>query len=126
MNNRDMTRALPEWIGLTPDAKVPDRVRLRIFRAYGGRCQCGCGRLIAVGERWDAEDEVAIINGGQRREKNLRPFLTEHHPQKTARDVAVKSKTYRMAAKHRGIRKPRSITGWRRFDGTRVFASRER
>ena len=31
-----MSRALPEWIGKTPDAKVPPRVRLRIFLREGG------------------------------------------------------------------------------------------
>ena len=121
-----MTRSLPEWIGASPDSAVPDRVRVRIFQRYDGRCQCGCGRRIAAGEKWDAEDEIAIINGGQRRESNLRPFLAEHHPQKTTRDVAIKSKTYQMAKRHLGIRKPRSITQWRRFDGSIVSAPRAR
>ena len=31
-------RAVPEWIGATPDTKVPERVRLRVFNAYGGVC----------------------------------------------------------------------------------------
>ncbi len=121
-----MPRELPEWIGKIADSPIPPRVRLRIFQAYDGRCQCGCNRKIAAGESWDAEDEIAIINGGQRRESNLRPFLTAHHPQKTARDVEIKSKTYRMARRHVGIKKPRTITGWRKFDGTPVHASRSR
>lgn len=121
-----MSRALAEWIGAGPDSAIPPRVRLRIFQAYDGRCQCGCGRKIAVGEKWDAEDEIAIINGGARRESNLRPFLAEHHKAKTARDVAIKSKTYDMARKHRGIRRPRTITRWRRFDGSIVNAPRAR
>ncbi len=100
-----MTRSLPEWIGSGPDAKIPDRVRVRIFQRYDGICQCGCARRIAAGEPWDAEDEIAIINGGERRESNLRPFLAEHHPAKTKRDVAIKSKTYRMAKRHLGIRR---------------------
>lgn len=96
-------RALPEWIGSSPDAAVPPRVRLRVFDRYDGRCQCGCNRKITAGERWDAEDTIAIINGGQRREGNLKPWLTEHHKGKTARDVAEKSTTYRKRAKHLGI-----------------------
>lgn len=100
-----MTRVLPEWVGKTPDSSVPPRVKVRIFIRYNGECQCGCGTRISVGDKWDCEDEIAIINGGERREKNLRPFLTAHHPQKTARDVAIKSKTYRMAKKHLGIKK---------------------
>lgn len=119
-------RTLPEWVGHSPDSAVPPRVRLRVFKRYDERCQCGCNRKIGTGERWDAEDEKAVINGGERRESNLRPFLAEHHPQKTARDVAIKSKTYRMAAKHAGVRlrKGRPMPGAKdspfrkRMDGT--------
>ncbi len=121
-----MIRALPEWIGKSADSPVPPRVRVRIFDRYEGRCCCGCNRKIRAGERWDCEDEVAIINGGERREKNLRPFLTEHHPKKTAADVAEKSRVYRKRSAHLGVKKPRTIRQWRRFDGTKVFASRDR
>ena len=119
-------RSLPEWIGKTDDSAVPPRVRLRIFQSYEGRCQCGCGRRILPGEAWDCEDTIAIINGGERRESNLKPWLAEHHKGKTARDVAIKSKTYRMASRHAGIRKPSRFPGsrdsrWkRRMDGTVV------
>lgn len=101
-----MPRALPEWIAKTPDSAVPPRVRLRVFQRYDGCCQCGCGRKIRPGEAWDCEDTIAIINGGERRESNLKPWLNEHHPKKTAQDVAEKSRVYRKAAKHAGIKKP--------------------
>lgn len=103
-----MPRSVTEWVGSSPDATVPPRVRLRIFDRYGGRCQCGCNRKIMVGEAWDAEDEIAIINGGERREANLRPFLREHHKAKTANDVAIKSKTYRVRSRHLGIKRTSS------------------
>ena len=96
-------RSLPEWIGSSPDANIPPRVRLRIFDRYEGRCQCGCNRKIGAGERWDCEDTIAIINGGERRESNLKPWLTEHHKGKTAADVAEKSRVYRKRASHVGI-----------------------
>ncbi|HEX5242809.1 MAG TPA: hypothetical protein VFW23_06050 [Tepidisphaeraceae bacterium] len=121
-----MPRSVTEWIGSGPDAAVPPRVRLRIFDRYGGRCQCGCNRKIMVGEAWDAEDEIAVINGGERRESNLRPFLREHHKAKTASDVAIKSKTYRVRSRHFGIKKRPSFRGWRKFDGTVVYAERDR
>lgn len=97
-----MTRALPEWIGKTPDSAVPPRVRLRVFDRYGGRCQCGCNREIRPGESWDCEDTVALVNGGERRESNLKPWLTEHHKIKTRADVAEKANVYRKRAKHFG------------------------
>ena len=102
-------RTLPEWIGKSPDAAVPPRVRVRIFDRFEGRCCCGCGRKIRVGEAWDCEDEIAIINGGERRESNLRPFLREHHPAKTAQDVAIKSKTYQVRSKHLGVKRRASF-----------------
>lgn len=120
-------RSVPEWIASKPDSVIPDRVRLRIWRKYEGRCQCGCGRKIMAGEAWDCEDEIAIINGGQRRESNLRPFLKEHHPEKTKRDVKEKSAYYKRAKSAAGIRKkPRGPpligtkrSGWKRkLDGT--------
>lgn len=108
-----MPRALPEWIAKSPDSAVPPRVRDRIFKKYDGRCQCGCNRPIRSGEAWDCEDTVAIINGGERRESNLKPWLREHHPKKTAADVAEKSRIYRKRAKHLGIEtsKGRPIPG---------------
>jgi|ERR1700728_3509639 len=103
-----MTRSLPEWIGASDDAKVPSRVRLRIFERYDGRCQCGCNRKIATGESWQCDDRIALINGGERRESNLWPLLTEHHKVKTRKDVALKSHAYKRRASHYGARKPRS------------------
>ena len=102
-----MARALPEWIGKTADTKVPDRVRDRVFDRYDCRCQCGCNRKIRPGEAWDLEDTVAIINGGENRESNKKPWLKEHHPEKTAKDVAEKSTVYRKRTKFRGIKGPR-------------------
>lgn len=121
-----MSRALPEWIGSSPDASVPPRVRVRIFDRYGGRCQCGCNRMIRAGEKWECEDTIAIINGGERRESNLKPWLAEHHKTKTAADVAEKSMVYRKRSKHLGQKKPRTITRWRKFNGEIVHAERER
>lgn len=121
-----MARALPEWIGKTPDSAVPPRVRDRIFKKYDGRCQCGCNRPIRSGEAWEAEDTIAIINGGERRESNLKPWLKEHHKTKTKEDVAEKSRVYRKRTKHLGIktRKSRPMPGSiasgikKRMDGT--------
>lgn len=94
-------RTLPEWIGKTPDAKIPARVRVRVFERHGGRCHLS-GRKIMAGEPWDCDHVVALINGGEHCESNLAPALRSKHREKTAEDVAVKSKTHRMRAKHLG------------------------
>lgn len=121
-----LPREIPEWIGRSADSAVPPRVRVRIFQRYGGRCCCGCNRPIRPGEAWQCEDTIALINGGERRESNLKPWLAEHHKTKTRTDVAEKSKVYRKTAKHIGVslRKGPPMPGSRdssfkrRMDGT--------
>ena len=118
------TRALPEWIGATPDTPVPPRVRLRVFEAYGGHCYLS-GRLIRPGDKWDVEHRLAIINGGQNRESNLAPALKAPHAVKTKADLKTKSKTARIRAKHFGL-KPKSHSSLshptlkKKLDGTVV------
>lgn len=121
-----MTRAVPEWIGKTNDTPVPPRVRLRVFEKDKGICQCGCTRRITPGDAWQTDHIVALSNGGENRESNLRTLLFACHRQKTNQDVAEKSRNYRIRARHAGIRKPRTIRAWRKFDGTPVYADRER
>lgn len=96
-------RALPEWIGDTPDTAVPPRVRVRTFDRKGGRCGI-CGRRIGAGEHWTLEHIKALINGGENRESNLGVTCSWCVPEKNATDVAEKSKTYEMRAKHIGVR----------------------
>lgn len=120
-----MAREVDEWIGKTADTPAPPRVKLRVFLKYEGRCQCGCGIKIA-NKPWQADHKLAIINGGENRESNLHPLLTEHHKNKTRADVAEKSRTYRVRSRNAGIKKERTIRSWRKFDGTPVYASRER
>ena len=96
-----MARSVPEWIGKTHDTPIPPRVRLRVFERDGGVCHLS-GRKIRAGEEWDCDHITALINGGEHRESNLAPALRDKHREKTAEDVAEKSKVYRMRAKHLG------------------------
>lgn len=120
-----MSRDVPEWIGKTDGTPVPPRVRMRVFIRNDGRCQCGCGRQVIVGDKWQTDHKVALINGGENRESNLHTLLTEHHKDKTVADVAAKSKAYRVRAKHLGIRKHSTFPAgrgspWKRKVGGRV------
>ncbi len=105
-----MPREVPEWIGKTPDTKVPDRVRVRIFEREGGRCWIS-GRKIMTGDKWDLDHKIALVNGGEHRESNLFPALRDKHRKKTAEDVAEKAETYRVKAKHVLPRKPSRLRG---------------
>ena len=94
-------RSVPEWIGSSPDAKVPLRVRIRIFEREGGICWIS-KRKIMPGDVWELDHKLALINGGQHRENNLAPAIQSVHREKTAEDVNIKSKTARIKAKHLG------------------------
>jgi 5-methylcytosine-specific restriction protein A len=118
-------RDVPEWRGKNDDSKVPDRVRLRIFLRHGGICHLS-GRRILPGDDWDLDHVVALANGGSHSELNLRPALRGPHKVKTARDVAEKAKNDRVRKKHLGIKKPRTIRSWRKFNGEIVHANRDR
>lgn len=102
-----MTRSIPEWIGKDDDARPPAHVRLRIFERFEGRCHFS-GRRILPGDHWDVDHVKALINGGENRETNMAPILRgKPHKEKTAQDVAEKSRNYRKRAKHLGIKAAR-------------------
>ena len=114
-------RAVPEWIGATPNTPVPDRVKVRVFAKYDGRCHW-TGKRIMPGDSWDVDHVIALINGGLNVESNLAPILRgKAHKEKTAHDVAIKSKTYRMRAKHLGLMKPKRKIPSRPFPKTAMI-----
>ena len=101
-------RSVDEWIGSSSDAKVPPRVRLRIFEAHGGVCHIS-GRKIRPGDQWDLDHKQALCNGGEHRESNLAPAIREVHRAKTADDVKLRAKADRVRKKHLGIWKPKTV-----------------
>lgn len=120
-----MARELPEWIGKTDDSPIPDRVKVRVFEKYGGRCYLSGIRLTPG--TWEIEHIIAIINGGENRESNLAPVSKgKVHREKTREDVKIKAITYRKKKAHIGLRKKSRFPGskdspWRKkIDGTVV------
>jgi 5-methylcytosine-specific restriction endonuclease McrA len=121
-----MSRAIESlWVGKTDNSAIPPRVKIRVFLLADGKCQ-NCKRFIAGKLTAEYDHVTALINGGENRESNLQLLCCECHRQKTSADVAEKSVTARVRAKHLGLKKPRTIRSWRRFDGSIVHASRER
>jgi len=98
-------RTVEEWIGATPNTAIPPRVRIRVWDRANGHCTI-CTRKIRAGEAWQADHTVALINGGENREFNLRLVCDGCHKSKTAEDVAEKSKTARVRKRHLGIKAP--------------------
>src|SRR6185312_7066590 len=115
-----MPRSTEEWSGKTPDAPIPPRVRARVLERFDGRCHW-TGKKIMPGDAWDLDHVIALINGGEHREMNLAPILRgKPHKEKTAADVAEKSKVARVWAKHLGIfPRPKVKMRSRGFSSTR-------
>lgn len=121
-----MSRAIDkEWIATNDDQNIPPRVKIRIFDRANGKCQ-SCSQSIVGGRRPSFDHIQALVNGGQHAESNLQLLCMPCHSLKTASDVAEKSATARVRAKHIGLKKLRTIRSWRRFDGTIVYATRNR
>ena len=105
-------REVPEWVGLHDDQAIPPRVKIRVFEKAGGVCaEC---TLQIIGKLRPAYDHIqALINGGRHTESNLQLLCVPCHAIKTKADVAEKSVTARVRAKHLGIRKPSRFPGSR-------------
>lgn len=99
-------RTTAEWVGATADTAIPPRVRIRIFERAAGRCEI-CGRKLGPADRWQADHTVALINGGENRESNLRVACDWCHSEKTKADVAEKATIHRKRAKHIGAKPKR-------------------
>jgi 5-methylcytosine-specific restriction enzyme A len=109
-----VARATEEWIGSSDDARIPPRIRLRVFDRAGGRCEL-CRSLI-IGGRWECDHSVALVNGGKNEESNLRCVCLNCHKVKTKADVAEKSKIYRIKSKHLGIKPKKKSWGYGKND----------
>lgn len=112
-------RSVPEWTGKTPDTKVPDIVRDRVFLRAGGRCYLS-GRKIMPGDKWELEHVKPLSMGGEHRERNLRPALVAAHREKTKAEAADRAKADRIRRKHLGLKEAKtrslSIPKGMRFD----------
>ena len=117
-----MTRSVPEWIGKTSDSAIPPRVKLRVYEKAEGLC-AKCGVEALAGEY---DHAISLVLGGENRESNLQLLCVPCHRAKTKLDVKLKAKVARVRKRHIGIKKPRTIRAWRRFNGEIVHASRER
>lgn len=101
-----MTRSVPEWIATSDDQAIPRAVKLRIWDREGGRCYLTNLKINGLKDAFEYEHVIALANGGQHRESNIRLALKEAHKVKSAADVKVTAKIRRVRAKHLGIYPP--------------------
>lgn len=109
-----MARSVPEWIGKTPDTKVPDRVKLRVWERHEGRCHI-CTAKIMAGDLWDTDHVKRLKDGGENRESNLAPAHKRCHARKTAEENRQQAVDDRKRKKHLGITGPKQTIKGRGF-----------
>jgi len=99
-------RKVKEWRGKTPDAKVPDGVKLRILRRQKGLCAI---LKIAFGKHAKRLDHrIPLSQGGEHREKNLQWIIDDLHKIKTAHEAKERGKADRAAIKEARIGEPKA------------------
>lgn len=99
-------RSVEEWIGASPDAKVPPRVQLRVLRRFNNKCYL-TSIIIADGQKFDLEHIRPLEEGGEHRESNLAPVLRLAHEIKTAVERKRQAKADNSAKRAHGLHEPR-------------------
>lgn len=97
-----MPRPVSEWIGKSDAHRAPQKVRDRLKQQFPD-CYL-CSRKIEADEKMALDHVVALINGGENRESNLRPVHQKCHAIKTEADVAEKAKIAKKRQAYHGIK----------------------
>jgi len=106
--------------------EFPAKIKLAAFERCGGRCELCTAKLFPGNINYDFDHRIPAGLRGLSDLANCLVLCRSCHRQKTKTDVAVIAKAKRIERQHAGIRKPRTIVRWRRFDGSPVYAPRER
>lgn len=102
------------------------KTKLAAFQRCNGICEAkNCGVKLTPG-KYTYDHRVPDQLGGEPTLENCQVICSACDKAKTRQDAGDIAKARRRNYQHIGIKKPRTITRWRRFDGSAVFASRER
>lgn len=99
--------------------------RVKLYDSHEGNC-CICKQYIHRSDKWIVEHITPLWLGGADDESNMAPAHQSCAIAKTVGEAPIKAKNDRIRANHLGIKKPRTIRSWRRFNGEIVNAGRER
>jgi 5-methylcytosine-specific restriction protein A len=101
------------------------RIKLERWQHAKGLCE-GCGCRLSPG-RFHYDHDLPDALGGEPTFDNCRVLCTACHGAKTGgRDIPAIAKSNRTRNRHLGIKKRTTFRGWRRMDGTVVFANDRR
>jgi 5-methylcytosine-specific restriction protein A len=101
-------------------------VKREALKRAGKKCENEtCGALFGV--KFHFDHDIADGLGGEPTLENCKVLCHACHNEKTRKhDVPLIAKTKRIQDRHRGIKKRRTIRGWRKFNGDVVHAGRDR
>lgn len=107
--------------------EFPKQVKRDAFVRANGHCEGKkCGAFLTLG-KYHYDHEIPDALGGEPTLENCVVLCIACHREKTSRsDVPAIAKTKRIRDSQRGIKKPRTIRAWRKFNGEVVYASRDR
>ena len=103
------------------------QVRRDAFARADGKCEVPwCCAKLTVG-KFHYDHIIPDGLGGEPTLDNCAVICMACHKDKTTkRDIPIIAKTKRISDREKGIKRPRTMTRWRRFDGTIKEAGRQR
>jgi 5-methylcytosine-specific restriction protein A len=101
------------------------KTRALAFARANGICE-GCRKMKLTVGKFDYDHIHTAAEGGDNSLENCAVLCRGCHRAKTNTDVGRMAKTERQKRKHYGIKKPRTILAWRKFNGEKVYAGRQR
>lgn len=100
------------------------KIKVLAWERAKGHCEKCTAKLFPGNVEFDHDNPDGLT--GTAVLANCRVLCRNCHKQKTKADVANIARAKRREKNHIGVKKPRSIRAWRKFDKTPVFAPRER
>jgi 5-methylcytosine-specific restriction enzyme A len=99
-----------------------EETKKRRLKHAAGRCEaCGCWPA-----RVEFHHQIRCELGGGNDFDNCRVLCIPCHKERTGEDISAIAKSNRLRKRHASIRKDRTITRWRKFNGEIVYADRKR
>lgn len=107
-------------------AEFTKATKLAAFQRAAGHCENPqCGQKLFTGNI-EYHHDVECTFGGAADLGNCIVLCRGCHRNVTAQRARVVAKSNRQRDRNVGIKKPRTIRAWRRFDGSPVYAKAER